>query len=66
MVFGERACSPLARRGREANVQRKIFWMIFIILGLIADFALPLLWGIAATIPILFISWWIAYRSEWF
>ncbi|HVH88903.1 MAG TPA: hypothetical protein VM912_19445 [Terriglobales bacterium] len=47
-------------------MQRKIFWMIFIILGLIADFALPLLWGIAATIPILFISWWIAYRSEWF
>ncbi len=47
-------------------MQRKIFWMIFIILGLIADFTLPLLWGIAATIPILFISWWIAYRSDWF
>ena len=47
-------------------MQRKIFWMIFIILGLIADFTLPLLWGIAATIPILFVSWWIAYRSDWF
>lgn len=47
-------------------MQRKIFWMIFVILGLVADFALPLLWAIAATIPILFISWWIAYRSEWF
>ncbi|HWC18258.1 MAG TPA: hypothetical protein VG498_14650 [Terriglobales bacterium] len=47
-------------------MQRKIFWMIFIILGLIADFTLPLLWGIVATIPILFVSWWIAYRSEWF
>jgi hypothetical protein len=40
--------------------------MIFIILGLIADFTLPLLWGVAATIPILIISWWIAYRSDWF
>lgn len=47
-------------------MQRKIFWAIFIILGLIADFSLPLIWGIIATIPILFVSWWIAYRSEWF
>jgi hypothetical protein len=43
-----------------------MFWAIFIILGLIADFSLPLIWGIIATIPILFVSWWIAYRSEWF
>jgi hypothetical protein len=27
---------------------------------------LPLLWGLAATVPILFASWWIAYRSDWF
>lgn len=47
-------------------MQRKMFWAIFIILGLIADFALPLIWGIIATIPIFFVSWWIAYRSEWF
>lgn len=40
--------------------------MIFIILGLIADFTLPLVWGIVATIPILLLSWWIAYRSDWF
>jgi len=36
------------------------------VLGLIADFALPLMWGLLATIPILFISWWVAYKSEWF
>ena len=47
-------------------MQRKIFWMLFIILGLIADFTLPLMWGMLATIPILIISWWVAYRSEWF
>jgi len=47
-------------------LQRKIFWATFIIVGLIADFSLPLIWGIIATIPLLFVSWWIAYRSGWF
>jgi hypothetical protein len=47
-------------------VQRKIFWITFTVLGLLADFALPLVWGIAATLPILVFSWWIAYRSDWF
>jgi hypothetical protein len=47
-------------------VERKVFWMLFVALGLIADFVLPLWWGVAATIPILFVSWWIAYRSDWF
>lgn len=47
-------------------MQRKMFWTIFILLGLIADFSLPLIWGIVATIPILLLSWWIAYRSGWF
>lgn len=36
------------------------------VLGLIADFTLPLLWSAILTIPILILSWWIAYRSEWF
>lgn len=47
-------------------MQKRIFWMVFIVLGLIADFTLPLIWGLLATIPILFISWWVAYRSDWF
>jgi len=47
-------------------VERKIFWTSFILLSLVADFSLPLLWGLAATIPIVFASWWIAYRSGWF
>jgi hypothetical protein len=47
-------------------MQKRIFWMIFLIFGLIADLALPLVWGLVATIPILFLSWWIAYRSDWF
>jgi hypothetical protein len=47
-------------------VEKKIFWASFTILGLAADLFLPLSWALAATIPILFISWWVAYRSNWF
>jgi len=47
-------------------MERKIFWMVFIVLGLLADFLLPLWWGLAATLPILFVAWWVAYRSDWF
>jgi hypothetical protein len=47
-------------------MQRKIFWLTFGLLGLIADLALPFWWAVAATFPILAASWWIAYRSDWF
>lgn len=47
-------------------MQKKIFWMIFTLAGLLADFLLPFWWAVAATIPILAASWWIAYRSDWF
>ena len=50
----------------NGTMQRKVFWTVFIALGLLADFTLPLLWGILATIPIGIVSWWIAYRSDWF
>ena len=46
-------------------MQRKMFWIIFAILGLIADFTLPLMWSLIATIPILILSWWIVYKSGW-
>jgi hypothetical protein len=46
--------------------ERKLFWGIVTILSLLADFTLPLMWGLVATIPIVFLSWWIVYRSEWF
>ena len=45
--------------------EKKLFWIIFMGLSLIADFALPLMWGLLATIPILFFSWWVVYRSGW-
>jgi len=36
------------------------------VLSLVADLSLPLLWGLLATIPVALISWWVAYKSEWF
>lgn len=47
-------------------MERKIFWMVFFVLGVLADVLLPLWWGLASTVPILFIAWWVAYRSGWF
>jgi hypothetical protein len=47
-------------------MQRKVFWLVFTTVGLIADFTLPLWWALAATIPIAIGSWWLAYRSDWF
>jgi hypothetical protein len=48
------------------RMQRKVFWVSFIILSLIADFTLPLLWAVLAAVPAVALSWWIAYRSDWF
>ena len=47
-------------------MQKKIFWLLVTILSLLADWALPLIWGFVATIPIIFLSWWIVYRTGWF
>jgi len=47
-------------------MQRRMFWMLAIVLGLVADLLLPFWWGVAATVPIFVLSWWIVYRSDWF
>jgi len=47
-------------------MERKIFWISFVVLGLVADILLPLWWALLSTIPIAVLSWWVAYRSEWF
>ena len=47
-------------------MERKIFILSMIILGLLADIYLPIMWSLIASIPIVFVSWWIAYRSGWF
>ena len=47
-------------------MERKIFWATMIVLNLLAEVLLPLWWGLVATVPIVFLAWWVAYRSEWF
>ena len=47
-------------------MERKIFWVAFTVLGIAADVLLPLWWALAANIPIVYLSWWIAYRTDWF
>jgi uncharacterized membrane protein len=47
-------------------MQRRLFWLIAVALSLVADFTLPFWWGVAATVPIFALSWWIVYRSDWF
>ena len=47
-------------------MQRRVFWTVVVVLGLAADVALPLWLALVSAIPILFVAWWIAYRSDWF
>ena len=44
-------------------MEKKFFWLIFTILSLVIDFTLPLDWSLILTLPILVLSWWIAYKS---
>ena len=65
-VPARKPCCSRAPANYNDCMERKIFWMTFTALGLLADFLLPIWWGLASTVPILFISWWVAYRSDWF
>ena len=56
----------VARKTYNLGMERKIFWGSMTVLGLLADVVLPLWWAVGATIPIIYFSWWIAYRSGWF
>jgi hypothetical protein len=47
-------------------VQRKVFWLLFLTTSLLADFTLPLIWGLVLTLPLLVLCWWVAFRSGWF
>lgn len=46
-------------------MERRIFWLVLTGLSVLAYF-LPIWWGLVASIPIVFIAWWVAYRSDWF
>lgn len=49
----------------ESSMERKIFWLLFITLGLVLDLTLPIVWSLALTLPLLILCWWVAYRSGW-
>jgi hypothetical protein len=51
---------------RFSQMEKKIFWMLFIVLGLVMDVALPPWWGLTLTLPLAVLCWWVAYRSGWF
>ena len=46
-------------------MQRKIFWLVVVVLEL-AAFWLPFWYQVFAIVPIVWIAWWVAYRSDWF
>jgi hypothetical protein len=47
-------------------MEKKIFWLLFAVLGLALDLILPIWWSLALTLPLLVLCWWVAYKSGWF
>ena len=47
-------------------MQKKVMWILIVVFSIAADVVLPIWWGLLATLPIVVLSWWIAYRSGWF
>jgi hypothetical protein len=48
------------------SVDKKIFWLLFTVLGAVMGLLLPLWWNLALTLPLLALCWWVVYRSGWF
>jgi hypothetical protein len=46
-------------------MDKKIFWLLFTVLGALMGFFLPLWWNLALTLPLLVFCWWVVYRSGW-
>ena len=46
-------------------MQKQVFWGLFIVLGLVLDVAVPIVWSVILTLPLLVLCWWIAYKSGW-
>jgi hypothetical protein len=57
-----------ARFRRSAKVflmDKKIFWLLFTVLGAVMGLLLPLWWNLALTLPLVVLCWWVVYRSGW-
>lgn len=46
-------------------MQKKVFWISFVTLGVLLDMIVPFVWGIVLTLPLMIGCWWVAYRSGW-
>jgi hypothetical protein len=46
-------------------MEKKIFWLLFTVLGVVMGIFLPLWWNLALTLPLLVLCWWVVYRSGW-
>jgi hypothetical protein len=57
---------PILEVRYNCAMQRKVFWLTFTALGIVADLILPFWWALGASIPVGMLAWWIAYRSDWF
>jgi hypothetical protein len=47
-------------------MDKRIFWLLFTVLGALMGLLLPLWWNLALTLPLLVLCWWVVYRSGWF
>jgi hypothetical protein len=50
---------------RFSQMEKKIFWLLFTVLGVLMGILLPLWWNLALTLPLLVFCWWVVYRSGW-
>jgi hypothetical protein len=46
-------------------MEKKIFWLLFTVLGAVMGLILPLWWNLALTLPLLVFCWWVVYKSGW-
>ena len=64
--YFRRPVPPKAAHNRlGGTLEKKLFWIIFLGLSTLADVFLPLFWGMVATLPVVVLSWWLVYRSDW-
>jgi len=46
-------------------MEKKIFWLLFTVLGAVMGLLLPLWWNLALSLPLLVFCCWVVYRSGW-
>lgn len=47
-------------------MEKKIFWLLVVVVGTVLDIALPFWLGAVLTLPLIVVCWWVVYKSGWF